>query len=358
MPYSSNISVISSTDSQTQSSGDLFQLAEYHGLDEIHFRSDPATGLKAIIAIHNTNRGPALGGTRSRTYQSTEQAIADVVRLARGMSYKSAFARLPYGGGKAVLIKPHSIEYPSAYFEAYGKFIDSLGGRFITAVDVGTSVEDMDMISNQSAHVLSTSATHGDPSFFTALGVYKGICAASQVKFQRKDLGGLQVAIQGVGKVGGHLASLLHKQGAKLWINDIDPVAVQQCAAKFDATPVDADEILNLKSDIYAPCALGGILDESTVNKVNTAVVCGAANNQLATDECGDMLHRRGIFYAPDYVVNVGGLTHVILGDTDDLHRGIESIYDAVVDIYQQSMETDQPAHRVANRMAEEILYA
>lgn len=358
MPRSSNISVISSTDTETQSSNDLFQLAEYHGLDEIHFKYDPTTGLKAIIAIHNTNRGPALGGTRSRSYQSTEQAIADVVRLARGMSYKSAFAKLPYGGGKAVLIKPRSIENPNAYFEAYGKFIDSLGGRFITAVDVGTSVEDMDMISNQSAHVLSTSATHGDPSFFTALGVYKAICAASQVKFKRKDLDGLQVAIQGVGKVGAHLASLLHKQGAKLWINDIDPIAVQHCAAKFDATPRDADEILNFKSDVYAPCALGGVLDESTINKVNTEVICGAANNQLATDECGDILHRRGIFYAPDYVVNVGGLTHVILGDTDELRRRIENIYDAVVDIYQRSVKTDQPAHRIANRIAEDILYA
>ncbi len=358
MSYSSNISLISSKDANSQSSCDLFQLAEYHGLDEIHFRSDPSTGLKAIIAIHNSNLGPALGGTRSWDYHSTEHAIADVVRLARGMSYKSAFAGLPYGGGKAVLIRPHTIENPSAYFEAYGKFIDSLGGRFITAVDVGTSVGDMDIIANQSAHVLSTSATHGDPSFFTALGVYKGICAIARLKFDRADLNGLRVAIQGAGKVGVHLASLLHKHGATLCVNDLNPNAVQQCVAKFDATPLSKTDILNRESDIFAPCAMGGILDESTANNVNTAVVCGAANNQLAEENVGDILHNRGIFYAPDYVVNVGGLTHVILGDTDELRRRIERIYDAILDIYQRSIETDEPAHRVADRIAEDILYA
>ena len=358
MSYSSDIAVISSPDTHSQSSFDLFQLAEYHGLDELHFRSDPSTGLKAIIAIHNTNLGPALGGTRSWNYQSTEHAISDVVRLARGMSYKSAFARLPFGGGKAVLIKPHTIENPSAYFEAYGKFIDSLGGRFITAVDVGTSVDDMDLIANQSAHVLSTSATHGDPSFFTALGVFKGICAAARVKFDRTDFEGLRVAIQGAGKVGTHLASLLHKQGTKLWVNDLDPNAMEQCVAKFNATPVTENEVLNLESDVFAPCAMGGILDISTASNVNTAVICGAANNQLVEDKVGDILHNRKIFYAPDYVVNVGGLTHVILGDSSELRNRIEHIYDAVLEIFQRSIETDQPAHRVANRIAEDILYA
>ena len=359
MSLSSNISVLSSSDDQSnQFQNDVFQLAEYHGLDELHLKSDPKTGLRAIIAIHSTTLGPALGGTRSRMYESTQQAIADVVRLARGMSYKAAFAGLPYGGGKAVLIQPETIADRDAYFQSYGKFIDSLGGRFITAVDVGTSVEDMDLISMQSAHVLSTSAGHGDPSFYTALGVFKGICAAVKVKFNRNNLNGIKVSIQGVGKVGFHLASLLYKQGAKLRVSDIDPKTLERCTSKFNAIPVSENEILSLESDIFSPCALGGVLDKSTVNKVNTQVICGAANNQLGDDGLGDTLHHRGIFYVPDYVANSGGLMHVILGDNDELQRRIENIYAAVIDIFERSETSDEPAHRVANTIAEEILYS
>ncbi len=358
MSLSSNTSVLSSSEDQSvQFQNDIFQLAEYHGVDEIHFKSDPKTGLKAIIAIHSTTLGPALGGTRSRVYESTQQAITDVARLAQGMSYKAAFAGLPYGGGTAVLIQPETIADRNAYFQSYGKFIDSLDGQFITAVDVGTSVEDMDLISTQSAHVLSTSVGHGDPSFYTALGVFKGICAAVKVKLNRDNLNGVRISIQGVGKVGFHLASLLHKHGAKLRVSDIDPRLLERCASKFNAIPVSENEILGLESDVFSPCALGGVLDESAVQKVNTSIICGAANNQLADDRLSDALHHRDIFYVPDYVANSGGLMHVILGDSDELHRRIKNIHAAVIDIFERSELANEPALRVANTIAEEILY-
>jgi leucine dehydrogenase len=338
--------------------GGIFDQALSVGLEEIHFRIDPISGLKAIIAIHSTSRGPALGGTRCLTYPSESHAVLDAMRLAQSMSYKSAFADLPYGGGKAVLIRPKTIASRDAYFECYGDFIDSLKGRYITAVDVGTTVDDMDIIGRRTRHVLSTSAGSGDPSFHTAQGVLCGILAAVKVCLQRDKLEAVRVAIQGVGKVGYSLASLLHQQGAELAVSDIDDEAVRRCVEKFGAEPVDAEKMIDCDCDVFSPCALGSVINAETVNRIQANIICGAANNQLADDSYGDVLYRNDIFYVPDYVVNAGGLIHVIYGSSVETETRIGSICDSVADIYRRSKALQEPCHRVANHIAEQILSA
>lgn len=343
-------------DKQTPSSSSVFDLANAFGIEELHFKNDPATGLKAIVAIHSTCRGPALGGSRCMSYANEYEAINDVVQLARGMSYKSAFADLPFGGGKAVLIRPHQIEDINAYFESYGKFIDTLNGRFITAVDVGTTVADMDKISHQTRYVLSTSSSNGDPSKYTAKGVFYGIKAAVNAHLKRKSLQGLRVAIQGVGKVGFQLAQYLHQEGAILTITDSNQKALQYCASLFSAQSVSTEQIFSVNCDVLSPCALGGSINEVTLNQLKARIICGAANNQLASNQIGDMLYQKEIFFVPDYVVNVGGLIHVVMESESSAHKKVSQIYDAVIDIYKRSMKSQQPSHRIADRIAEQIL--
>lgn len=334
----------------------IFDHAAAHGMEDLHFKVDPASGLKAIIAIHSTRKGSALGGTRCLKYPSEQHALEDAMRLAKGMSYKSAYAGLPYGGGKAVLLRPDKIVDPDAYFECYGEFINSLNGRFITAVDVGTKVSDMDIIVRKTQFVLSTSADSGDPSLHTALGVLNAIKAAVKVKLDRSDLEGTLVAIQGIGKVGLHLARLLHENGAKLVISDINQLAVQRCADDLGAIAIDSAKIIDFECDVLSPCALGSIINDNTVQRIKAKIICGAANNQLAEDEHGDILNQKKIFYVPDYVVNAGGLIHVIYGTSIETDKRIDAIYDSVCHIYQQSLTDKQPCHRVANKIAEQIL--
>jgi len=343
-------------ESDDGSQSGLFNRAAALGLEELHFKIDPVSGLQAIVAIHSTHRGPALGGTRCLCYATENDAIQDAMRLAQGMSYKSAFAGLPYGGGKGVLIRPNKITDPIRYFECYGEFIDSLNGRFITAVDVGTTVDDMDIIVRKTKHVLSTSADHGDPSFQTAKGVLGGILAAVKVRLNREDLGGIQVAIQGVGKVGYYLAHLLHEQDAKLAVCDISAEAVQRCVEEFGANAVSPEKIVEFDCDVLSPCALGGIINTDTLNRINANIICGAANNQLAADFHGDILHQKHIFYVPDYVVNAGGLIHVVYGASAEAETRISAIYESVINIYKRSQATHQPSHRVANHIAEKLL--
>ena len=334
----------------------IFDRALSVGVEELHFKIDPISGLKAIIAIHSTRRGPALGGTRCLSYPTENHAVVDAMRLAQGMSYKSAFANLPYGGGKAVLIRPKQIQNTDAYFESYGDFIESLNGRYITAVDVGTTVNDMDIIVRRTRHVLSTSAGSGDPSFHTAQGVLRGILAAVKVCLNRDDLEAIRVAIQGVGKVGHHLARLLHQQGAELAVSDIDDAAIRRCVDEFGAKPIDTEKIIDLDCDVLSPCALGSIINADTANRIKASIICGAANNQLAADIYGDILYRNNIFYVPDYVVNAGGLIHVIYGTSVETETRILSIYESVTDIYQRSKSLQESCHRVANHIAEQIL--
>lgn len=343
-------------DSEDHTKLGIFDHAAVHGMEDLHFKVDSASGLKAIIAIHSTRKGAALGGTRCLKYPSEHHALEDAMRLAKGMSYKSAFAGLPYGGGKGVLLRPDKIEDPDAYFERYGEFIDSFNGRFITAVDVGTKVSDMDIIVRKTKFVLSTSADSGDPSFHTAQGVLNAIKAAVKVKLDRSDLHGTLVAIQGIGKVGYNLARLLHENGAKVAVCDINQDAVQRCIDELEAIPVEPAQIIDFACDVLSPCALGSIINTETVHRIRAKIICGSANNQLAEDEQGDVLYQNNIFYVPDYVVNAGGLIHVIFGVGIETNKRIEAIYDSVFHIYQQSLTEKQPCHRVANKIAEQIL--
>lgn len=336
---------------------DFFEQARAQRFGEVYFKYDEATGLKAIIAIHNTNLGPALGGTRCLPYGSSNMALRDVMRLARGMSYKSAFFNLPYGGGKGVLIRPPRIVDRKAYFESYGEFIEHLGGRFITAVDSGTQVSDMDFIAHTTRYVVSTSLGHGDPSPYTAQGIALGIEAAAKVVFDRDDLQGLHVAIQGVGNVGYHLAKELHQRGARLTVCDVNPAAAQRCADEFGAAVVGEDRIYAVDCDIFSPCALGGVINDETVGLLKAKAVCGAANNQLEEERHGEALHNRGILFAPDYVANAGGLLHAVPGDKSGLREQIAGIYDALIDIFQRSKRSDEPCHTIADRIAEAVLY-
>lgn len=338
---------------------DILEHADDLGFGDIHIKIDPATGLHAIIAIHSTCLGPALGGCRWLSYPTTEAALLDAMRLACGMTYKAAISGLSSGGGKAVLIRPpHPIDR-EAYFEAFGSFVDELGGRYITAVDSGTSVADMDIIARRTQHVASTSASRagsGDPSPHTALGIRRGIEAGVKSKLKRDSLEGVHVAIQGVGHVGYPLARELAVHGARLTVCDVGESAVERCVDEFGAASVARERIYEIESDVFAPCALGAIINDETLPRLNTKIVGGAANNQLAEIRHGDLLHRRGILYAPDYVINAGGIIQIIVDDEAEMNEKILGIYDTLMRIFAQSEKMNQPPRRVADSMVDAML--
>ncbi|WP_043307039.1 Glu/Leu/Phe/Val dehydrogenase dimerization domain-containing protein [Pseudomonas sp. ML96] len=338
----------------------MFAMMESARLEALHLAHDPATGLKAIIAIHNTRLGPALGGCRYLAYPDDESAVRDAIRLAQGMSYKAALAGLEQGGGKAVIIRPPHVDNRGALFEAFGRMIESLKGRYITAVDSGTSSADMDCIAQQTQHVTSTTAA-GDPSPHTAMGIYSGIRASALARLGSDDLDGLRVAIQGLGNVGFALAEQLSAAGALLYVSDLDPGRVQLAVEQLGAHPVSGEELLATPCDILAPCGLGGVLNAQTVGELRCAAVAGAANNQLASAEVADELEGRGILYAPDYVINSGGLIYVALK-----HRGEElpaitahlaRIGRRLTEIYAHAQADKRSPARVADDLAERLLY-
>jgi len=338
---------------------DLFQTAEDMQFGDIHIKTDPQTGLRAIIAIHNVNLGPALGGCRCVPYASTEAALLDAMRLARGMSYKAAISGIAQGGGKSVLIKPTEIKDRERYFESFGEFVETLGGRYITAVDSGTSVSDMDIIARKTKHVVSTSGAmggSGDPSPHTAHGVLRGIQAAVEFKLNKNDLKGVHIAIQGAGNVGYHLAKELAELGARLTICDSKPETATKFGHEFGATVVDKENIFDVECDVFAPCARGGILDNHTVARLKAVIVAGAANNQLADSSVAQTLHNRGIVYAPDYVINAGGLIQVSLNDEQLINEKVNGIYDALLNIFQRSSSENLPSSTVADVIAKEII--
>jgi len=336
----------------------VFDSPAFSDHEQVVFCKDSATGLRAIIAVHNTNLGPALGGCRMWSYESDEDALTDVLRLSRGMTYKNALAGLPLGGGKSVIIGDPRRDKTPALFESFGRFVDSLGGRYIAAEDVGTSVEDMDAAARFTASVRGGSAGTGNPSPATAYGVYMGIRAAVAFRLKRNNLGGLKVAVQGLGNVGTHLCRHLHEDGAELYVADVNGAAVDSAVGAFDATAVTAGEIHGLDVDVFAPCALGAVIDDRTVQELRVAIVAGAANNQLAEDRHGDALHRRGILYAPDYVLNAGGVIHIAHEgpdfDHDTVYRKIAGIYDTLTEIFRRSEAEDLPTHVIAGRFAEQ----
>lgn len=289
----------------------LFDLMKEHGHEQCVFWSDPSVNYRGIIAIHNTTLGPALGGTRFWNYDSEDDAMIDALRLAKGMTYKAAVSGLNLGGGKSVIIGDPRTTRREMIFRAHGRFVDSLKGRYITAEDVGTSVEDMDYVQMETRFVAGVAGGSGDPSPVTAYGVYRGIKACAQERYGSDDLSALTVAVQGLGHVGYYLCEYLHAEGTKLIVTDIDEGRIQRVAADFGARAVQPDEIYNAPAQVFAPCALGAVVNDKTLARFKFEIIAGAANNQLQEERHGDDLEQRNILYAPDYVINAGGLINV-----------------------------------------------
>lgn len=338
----------------------MFDIMDAAQFETLHVVQDPQTGLKAIIAIHNTQLGPALGGCRFLPYASTQLAMQDALRLAQGMSYKAALAGLKQGGGQAVILRPGHVNDRAALFEAFGRFIETLNGRYITAMDSGTSSADMDCIAQATQHVTSTTQA-GDPSPHAAMGVFAGIRATAYARLGSDDLEGLRVAIQGLGNVGYALAEQLHAAGAELLVSDLDLGKVELAIEQFSAHPVANSEILSVPCDILAPCALGSVFDAQAVAKLRCSAVAGAANNQLASPEISDALQARGILYAPDYVINAGGLIYVALNHQGEglpsITAHLAKIGSRLTEIFGHAQADKRPPARVADALAERLLY-
>jgi leucine dehydrogenase len=321
--------------------------------------------LQAIIAVHDSRMGPALGGCRFLHYDRDEDAVIDALRLARGMTYKAALAGLGHGGGKSVIIRPKQHFDRVALFRAFGKFIDDLRGHYITAEDSGTGLEDMEVIRTVTKNVTGVDVSHGgsgDPSPFTALGVRRGIEACVELKLGKKTLEGVHVAVQGVGHVGYHLCKELHAQGATMSVADVDPLKAERAHREFGAKIVALEDIFSIQCDVLAPCALGSALNDKTIPSIKAKIVAGAANNQLAEPRHGDDLHARGILYAPDYAINAGGLVNVaqeVLGyDAEKARAKTMKIFDTIKDISERSAKLGSPTYRIADIMVEEKLAA
>lgn len=337
----------------------------HYGYGEIHLKRDQATGMQAIIAIHDSRLGPALGGCRFIHYDTEEQALIDALRLARGMTYKAALAGLDHGGGKSVIIRPRTRFSRTNLFRAFGKFIDDLRGHYITAEDSGTSIEDMDVIRSVTQHVTGVDPAKGgsgDPSPFTALGVRRGIEACVKHALDRDTLEGIHVAIQGVGHVGYQLCKQLHEQGATITVADIDPLKSERAEREFGVNVVSLDDIVSTECDVYSPCALGSAINAVTIPQLRCKIVAGAANNQLAETTMGGDLRQRGIVYAPDYAINAGGLINVaqeVVGyDAAKSRARTLKIYDTILEILKRADHAMLPTNIVANKMVEERLAA
>jgi leucine dehydrogenase len=321
---------------------------------------DDAVGYHGIIAIHSTALGPAVGGTRFWNYDSEEEALTDALRLSHGMTYKSALAGLPLGGGKSIIIGNHSARDRTALLRAHGRFVDTLQGRYVTAEDVGTSPADMEIVRLETQHVAGLIGGSGDPSPYTARGVFRAIQASSQFLWNTFALSGLSVAIQGCGNVGYPLAKLLHEAGARLIASDVNHENLSRVVDEFGAEAVQPNEIFSVKADVFAPCALGGVLNDETIPQLKVQIVAGSANNQLLEERHGAMLRNRSILYAPDYVANVGGVLNgctELLGWTDEqAHAKIVAIYNTLLSIFQSAEEEGITPNEAADRLAEERL--
>jgi leucine dehydrogenase len=338
----------------------LFETIASMGHEQVVMCSDTAAGYRGIIAVHDTKLGPALGGTRFWNYASDEEAVTDVLRLSRGMTYKNAVAGLNLGGGKAVIIGDNRTVKREMIFRAHGRFVESLGGRYVTAEDVGTGTSDMDFVHMETDYVAGLSGRSGDPSPVTAHGVFRSIQASAQYRWGSDELDGKTVSIQGCGNVGRYLAKALVAAGAKIIVSDIDPDRVARVVSETDATAVQGDDIFSVKADIFAPCALGGIINDTTIPKLQVEIVAGGANNQLLEPRHGDLLEKRGILYAPDYVANAGGVINVyseLAGwDSKRAFRKADEIYDTILGVYEIAKTDGIPTYQAADRLAERRL--
>ena len=333
------------------------------GFERVAVCRDPGAGYTGVIAVHSVTLGPAVGGTRLWSYPSLDEAIEDALRLSRGMTYKNAVAGLPFGGGKAVILGPPPSDPRAreALFRAHGRFLDELGGQFVTGEDVGTSPADMAIVAEETDHVAGLESGMGDPSPFTARGVFRAMEAAARLTWGG-GLDGRAVAIQGLGNVGMHLAEILDSEGATLVVTDIDWTRVEEAVRRFGARAVEPGEVVAVKADVLAPCALGGVLDDAGVERVTAAIVCGGANNQLARPEHGTRLAERGIVYVPDFVANAGG---VISGSVDiagwDRARmvaAVEAIAETTTEVLELARDSACAPHGAAERIAEKRLRA
>ncbi|HUG41934.1 MAG TPA: Glu/Leu/Phe/Val dehydrogenase [Longimicrobiales bacterium] len=335
----------------------IFEQIEQHEHEQVVICYEPAAGYKGIIAIHNTTLGPALGGTRFWNYRNDEEAFTDALRLARGMTYKAATAGLNLGGGKAVILGDPKVKRREAIFRAHGRFVESLKGRYITAEDVGTSVEDMDYVHMETEYVTGLAGRSGDPSPVTAYGTYRGIKACAKDRYGSDDLDGVTVAVQGVGHVGYYLCEDLAAEGAKLIVTDIDAERVRRVVDDFGAKAVAPDDIYDVDAQVFAPCALGAVVNDDTLEEFSFDIIAGAANNQLAEERHGKVLMERDILYAPDYVINAGGLINVygeLNGWTAERSkRKAGEIYDTLDQLFELAKEQGIPTSEAADRLAE-----
>jgi leucine dehydrogenase len=352
----SDLTVTSLTD---LNSNPVIQQMSTLGHEQILFCNDHATGLKAIIAVHNTVLGPALGGTRMWMYNNEMEALNDVLRLSRGMTYKNAISGLNLGGGKAVIIGDSKTQKSEALFRRFGQFVNGLAGKYITAEDVGISPSDMQWVSEETNYVVGLPGKSGDPSPVTAFGVYMGMKAAAKIQYGSDDLSGKTIAVQGVGHVGEYLVEHLTKENAHVFITDINQEALKRVSEKYGATIVEPNAFYDVKMDIYAPCALGATVNDDTLARLSCSVIAGAANNQLKDEKIhGLEVMKRGIVYAPDFAINAGGVINCfseVEGLTLDwAHQKAEEIYGTIYNIVKRSQDEGVPTYQIANKMAEE----
>jgi len=340
----------------------VFDMMAEMGHEQLVLGTDPSAGYRGIIAIHSTVLGPAVGGTRFWRYASEDDAVIDALRLSRAMTYKAAAAGMDLGGGKAVIMRGDGPPDRETIYRAHGRFVDRLGGKYLTGEDVGTTVADLEYINRETQYVISLPSGAGDPAPWTGLGIFKGIQASARYRWGSDDLRGRTVAIQGCGHVGHSLAKELHGAGAKLIVADIDPARVKELADELGATSIEADAICSAQADIFAPCALGGIINDKTIPQLKVEIVAGGANNQLLEDRHGDALEDRGILYAPDYVMNAGGL----ISSGIDLFRWSEAqtrekvlaIHDTLLKIFATAKAEGISTRLAADRLAESRIQA
>lgn len=336
----------------------IFESLEEHEYEQVMYCYDKPSGLKAIIVLHDTTLGPALGGLRIWNYETEEAALKDALRLARGMTYKNAAAGLNLGGGKAVIIGDPKTAKSEAALRAFGRYVESLNGRYITAEDVGTTEADMDHIHAETTFVTGTSSGGvGDPSPVTSYGIFQGMKATAKTAFGDESLKGKTIAVQGVGMVAYGLCKHLHEEGANLIVTDINQAAVDRAVTDFGAIAVAPDDIYGVDCDIFSPCALGGVLNDETIPQLKAKAIAGSANNQLLENRHGEMLYEQGITYAPDYVINSGGVINVadeLQGyQRDRVFKKVESIYDILLNVFATSKEQQIPTSLAADKMAE-----
>lgn len=337
---------------------DLFQDMTTHSHEQVVVCHEPSCGYLGIIAIHDTTLGPALGGTRYWHYANFQEAVTDALRLARGMTYKAAVAGLNLGGGKAVIVGDNKRTDREFIFRAHGRFVESLGGRYITAEDVGTSPSDMEFIKRETDHVAGLQGLSGDPSPVTGYGVYMGMKAAARHRWGKDSLKGKTVAVQGAGKVAYYLSTHLREEGARIIITDIDGEKSSRIVEEMGAKAVAPDEIYDVKADIYAPCALGATINDDTLSRLKVEIIAGGANNQLAEERHGLALEEKGLLYAPDFVINAGGLINVyreIVGWSEErAKRKAQEIYDTILRVFAIAARDKIPTYEAADRLAEE----